>query len=70
MLKKRSFGYLIFAGYKKADDSERHNSLKHCVDKFSIDTEEKEFVLPKESDSFNYLYSYLQNKRMISMEMH
>ena len=65
-VKEAVFWLLDFAGYKKADDSERHNSLKHCVDKFSIDTEEKEFVLPKSSDSFNYLYSYLQNERMIS----
>ena len=65
-VKEAVFWLLDFAGYKKADDSERNNSLKHCVDKSSIATEEKEFVLPKESDSFNYLYSYLQNERMIS----
>lgn len=46
-VKEAVFWLLDFAGYKKADDSERHNSLKHCVDKFSIDTEEKNLFFLK-----------------------
>lgn len=46
-VKEAVFWLLDFAGYKKADDSERHNSLKHCVDKSIIDTEEKNLFFLK-----------------------